>query len=63
MLFSGGKQYLIPGNAGKVEPIRGGGGGLTVNQVFNNPVMADRRSDSQRALQAGRELRLATRNS
>jgi phage-related minor tail protein len=36
MLFAGGKQYMIPGNAGNVVPIRGGGGGggFTQNNQF-----------------------------
>lgn len=36
---------------------------LKVTQNFYNPVLADRSSDSQRQQEAGRKLRVATRNS
>lgn len=65
MLSVSGKDYLMMGpNSGSITPNdKLGGQSLNVTQVFNNPVMADRRSDAQRQLQAGRELRVATRNS
>lgn len=63
MLSVSGKDYLMMGdNSGTVTP-NPKMGGMMVTQIFNNPQMADRRSDSQRQLQAGRELRVATRNS
>lgn len=65
MASVGGKDYLLSGSSPvQITPNHKlGGGGLNVTQVFNNPIMADRRSDGQRQLQAGRELRVATRNS
>lgn len=64
MASVGGKDYLLAGSSPvQITPNhRLGGGGLNVTQVFNNPIMSDRRSDGQRQLQAGRELRVATRN-
>lgn len=63
LLMARGKQYLIPGNQGKVVPIGSGGREVNVTQIFNNPVMSDRSSEAQRAEQAGRKIRLAARNS
>lgn len=65
MLSVSGKDYLMMGpNSGSITPNdKLLGRSLNVTQVFNNPIMADRRSDGQRQLQAGRELRVATRNS
>src|SRR5690606_6781057 len=46
------------------EALAGGGGGraLSVTQNFINPVLADRRSDTQRAAESARKLREAARN-
>lgn len=60
-----GKDYLMTGSqSGVVTPNNklGGGRQLNVTQVFNNLVMTDRRSVAQQQMQAGRELRTATRN-
>lgn len=59
-----GREYLLTGGKSvEITPNhRLGGGGQSVTQNFYNTVMADRRSDSQRAAEAGRKIRLAGRN-
>lgn len=47
LYMSGGKEYMIPGNAGRVVPIAGGGRGLTVNQTINVPRSTEYRSAAQ----------------
>lgn len=62
----GNKDYLLAGDqGGTVVPnhmLAGGGGAMTVIQNFPNAVLADRRSDSQRQIDAGRQLQRAQRN-
>ena len=57
-----GQQYLIPGDAGKVEPIRGENGGrkVTVNQTIRVEGRVDRRTAAQIAQQSGVKIRTAT---
>lgn len=59
-----GRDYMLTGNKSvEITPnhrIGGGGGGVVQN--FYDTVMADRRSDSQRASEAGRKIRMAGRN-
>src|SRR5690606_24100335 len=65
-----GPEVFVPRTAGTVLPaaateaLAGGGGGraLSVTQNFINPVLADRRSDTQRAAETARKLREAARN-
>lgn len=61
-----GRQYLIPGDAGEVEPeFAGGGGGDTyVYQTINAPVPIDSRTQTQMQQEAAWHMRMATtRNS
>ncbi|GGD40721.1 phage tail length tape measure family protein [Pseudoxanthomonas indica] len=62
----GDKDYLLAGNqGGTVVPnhmLSDGSGGTTIIQNFPNAVLADRRSDSQRQIDAGRQLQRAQRN-
>lgn len=62
----GGKQYLIPGDQGNVEPIRGQrkSNQVTVNQVIQVQGVVDRRSASQIAQATAVQQRIAvSRNS
>jgi len=55
LFMSGGREYLIPGNSGRVEPVKGGG----VTQIFNikaNDPNAFRSSERQIKRQARRGL-------
>lgn len=62
LMARNGKQYLIPGNQGQIVPMGSSNRSVSVTQVFPGVVMADRRSDSQRAAEAGRKIRMAARN-
>ena len=60
-----GRDYLLAGNSPvEITPNNrmGMGGQVSITQQFINPVMADRRSDSQRAAEAARRQREAMRN-
>lgn len=60
LLSVGGRQFLMMGStSGYVTP--GGGSGISVTQQFINPVMSDRRTDSQRAMNAAAAIRMAMR--
>jgi hypothetical protein len=63
MLTVRGRNYLLSANSGTVTPNKqmSRGGGVNVTQQFINPVMADRRGDTQRAADAARKLREAQR--
>lgn len=63
MASVGGKDYLLTGaQSVKVTPNNKlGRSGAPVTQIFNNPVMYDQRSETQRAQEAARKLRNATR--
>jgi len=65
ILRVGSKDYLLTGNRGGMvipshmnQPAPAG----PMTLIFNNPVMADRRSDSQRQMQAARDLQKSARN-
>lgn len=63
MLTVRGRNYLLSANSGTVTPNKqmSRGGGVSVVQHFNNPVLADRRGDTQRAADAARKIREAQR--
>lgn len=64
MLTVRGRDYLLTGNnSGNITPAHqvGNGRALSVTQQFINPVLADRRSDTQRAADSARKLRQAQR--
>lgn len=60
-----GRDYMLTGGKSvEITPNhRMGGGGSVINQNFYNPVLADRRSDTQRAAESARRIREAQRNS
>lgn len=64
MLTVGGRDYLMMGNqSGTVTPA-GAFGGITVNNTYVNPQMADPQSNSQRLQREAENLRIASvRNS
>lgn len=47
LYMSGGREYMIPGNKGRVVPLSGGGRGMTINQVINVPRNTEYRSAQQ----------------
>lgn len=47
LFMSGGREYMIPGNNGRVVPMSGGGRSMTVNQVINVPRSTEYRSAQQ----------------
>ena len=49
LLSSGGRQFLIPGNNGKVTPVGAGRGGIIQNISFNLPGRYDMRTQAQMA--------------
>lgn len=59
-----GRSYLLADSPVKITPNDQltGGRAVAVTQHFHQPVLADRRSDSQRAAEAGRRQREALRN-
>lgn len=66
---TGGQTYLVgergpelftAPKSGTIIPNERVGTGMTVQQNFYNPIMSDRRSDSQRQAQAAQQLRTAT---
>jgi tape measure domain-containing protein len=56
---SGHRTYLIPGNAGEVTPMRGGGGDFHQTLVFNVAGRVDSRTRDQSAASQAREARRA----
>lgn len=60
LFMQGGREYLIPGNNGRVVPMSGGmGRSATVNQTFVVAGRMDRSTQAQVARQAGRESQRA----
>ena len=57
LLHAGGKQYLIPGNNGRVTP---GGGGGTTNVTFVLPGRNDIRTEAQRQVDLARATQRQT---
>ena len=47
LYMSGGREYMIPGNSGRVVPLGGSGRGMTINQVINVPRSTEYRSAQQ----------------
>jgi hypothetical protein len=64
-----GPEMFVPRTAGVIVPagetasLGKQGGGVSVTQMFINPVMSDRNSEAQRAQEAGMKIRMAARNS
>ncbi len=59
MLLSGGRQYMIPGNSGRVEPMRSGG--VTINNVNNYRAPYDARTEEQKLAKLNYLTGLASR--
>jgi hypothetical protein len=63
LLLRNGKQYLLPGDRGRVVPMGGGGGGGPMYFQFNVPGRVTRETGTQAGQRAAKELRMASRNS
>ncbi len=63
MFMAGGKQFLIPGNNGRVTPGAPGGGGQTNNITVNVNGAVDKRTAQQLSTDIARKVALAGRAS